>query len=611
MANQTRGIWILLGNSPHFVHAILRGDPEKGGWLVFRASAGRIGKICPSDAWLQRQNDLDPEIERKRFTAERIALKSLRDSGIVPVMRDDLETCRWNPSDPGCPERSAIVMEDVGNHDLRLYVKQLRQEHEDDAQFAKVLEGLVVDLYQAMRVFHGKGIFHRDLKPEHFRFTEDPDGPAKNRLRIIDWANAHTEYPTTPERDYPSLHGTKGFMSPQAQIGVPANFKAADDVFALAATIYHCVVGDVIPWESWESYTASYGSDIRCDEDQALKFREHVKQALISHGLRSESRLVGILVKALELNQDKRYRSADEVLNGLLLAPGLRQPKWIWTPLNIISEVVSNQRGLMEGLPAALAVLAAWLAFASQPVLAVWGLVFATLTLAAFFTWGNDLNRWIPRGLTFGLLLLILILHVCSKAPCSATPLGISCIIAGVACVASDHRQYRLLMAVALAPVLASLGYLAPLALATPLIVILSAGSWLSAGTGVACAFILTAWARSLPLNALWSRANTLLPVAELWGRTENPICDLRVAFAFIGSTVAVSHLLIWVVASLVVFFGIRTGGAIKLRRWGIASLILLSLSLLLTGRSFPLILYASMLIAPFLAWILVAEPAK
>lgn len=86
--------------------------------------------------------------------------------------------------------------------------------------------GVVVQVANALRAAHAKGILHRDIKPANImlgRFGE---------VLLVDWGTASSG--ATPGRSGPV--GTPLYMSPQQAAGVEAT--VADDIYALGATLF-------------------------------------------------------------------------------------------------------------------------------------------------------------------------------------------------------------------------------------------------------------------------------------------------------------------------------------------------------------------------------------
>ncbi len=90
----------------------------------------------------------------------------------------------------------------------------------------------------ALKVVHEAGIIHRDLKPDNICLTND------GRVVLIDFGTARAFASGKTVRQTTML--TPGY-APLEQYGQQARFGAYTDIYALAATLYHAVTGQVPP----------------------------------------------------------------------------------------------------------------------------------------------------------------------------------------------------------------------------------------------------------------------------------------------------------------------------------------------------------------------------
>jgi hypothetical protein len=106
------------------------------------------------------------------------------------------------------------------------------------------------ELAEALASAHGKGITHRDFKPENV--MRDRTG----RLKVLDFGLARTSHALTPLSSSPAgalatlpglLVGTPAYMSPEQLNGQPADPRA--DVFAFGVVLYEYACG-VHPFEA-------------------------------------------------------------------------------------------------------------------------------------------------------------------------------------------------------------------------------------------------------------------------------------------------------------------------------------------------------------------------
>ena len=90
----------------------------------------------------------------------------------------------------------------------------------------------------ALKVVHEAGIIHRDLKPDNICLTKD------GRVVLIDFGTARAFASGKTVKQTTML--TPGY-APLEQYGQQARFGAYTDIYALAATLYHAITGQVPP----------------------------------------------------------------------------------------------------------------------------------------------------------------------------------------------------------------------------------------------------------------------------------------------------------------------------------------------------------------------------
>ena len=90
----------------------------------------------------------------------------------------------------------------------------------------------------ALAVVHQAGLIHRDLKPENICLTKD------GRIVLIDFGTARAF--ASGKTVHQTTLLTPGY-APLEQYGNEARFGAYTDIYALAATLYQCLTGQVPP----------------------------------------------------------------------------------------------------------------------------------------------------------------------------------------------------------------------------------------------------------------------------------------------------------------------------------------------------------------------------
>ena len=96
------------------------------------------------------------------------------------------------------------------------------------------------ELHENLQVLHGKGLFHRDIKPDNILFIN-------NRARLGDIGLVTNSSTTT-------LRGTPGFMPTEVLAGLRC-YKDTDDYYALGKIIYCALTGQGV--NSYPSFPAS------------------------------------------------------------------------------------------------------------------------------------------------------------------------------------------------------------------------------------------------------------------------------------------------------------------------------------------------------------------
>ncbi len=189
-----------------------------------------------------------------------------------------------------------------------------------------------VQIARGLAAAHGKGIVHRDVKPENVFVTND------GRVKILDFGLARqthafasadlTALPTLQRHTDPgTVLGTVGYMSPEQVRGEPGDHRS--DIFSFGAVLYELVSGR----RAFQRGTAAETMTAILNEDPAS----------LPEGVASEVSpgLARVVLHCLEKNPAERFQSASDVAFALEALSGVstsaaravvaptRPPRWL------------------------------------------------------------------------------------------------------------------------------------------------------------------------------------------------------------------------------------------------------------------------------------------
>ena len=268
------------------------------------------------------------EVTQKRFDLERMALARMNHSCIAHFYEAAVT-----------PEgQPYLVMEYLEGLPITQYAAQ----HKLDLQarldlFAKVCAGVTHA--------HQRGVLHRDIKPGNIIVVTEDGSPVP---KLIDFGIARSieEQGFTQTGHTP---GTWSYMSPEQVNPALGEQDIRTDIFSLGVTLYELLTG-APPLGANRSFTPNLGRDI-CEKVperpsrvwQKMTREKQQKLSIEMNGntgqlINELSRdLDWILMKTLEKDQDRRYRSVTELSDdlsryaaGMPITAGSPGPFYVW-----------------------------------------------------------------------------------------------------------------------------------------------------------------------------------------------------------------------------------------------------------------------------------------
>ena len=151
---------------------------------------------------------------------------------------------------------------------------------------------------------HQKGIIHRDIKPSNILIGSD------GRPRVIDFGVARStdsdNVITALQTQVGQLIGTVQYMSPEQCEADPHDLDTRSDIYALGVVMYE-LLGDKLPYDLTDTAV----------HEATRVIREQTPPRLSTLDSQLGGDVETIVLKALEKERDRRYRSAAELADDI------------------------------------------------------------------------------------------------------------------------------------------------------------------------------------------------------------------------------------------------------------------------------------------------------
>ena len=181
--------------------------------------------------------------------------------------------------------------------------KTLRQIIENEPLKLMSVVEIAIQIASALKAAHDAGIIHRDIKPDNIMVR--PDGLVK----VLDFGVAKLSEQEFEdgisiriETQQGMIIGTVDYMSPEQAGGEKVD--TLTDIFSFGVVLYYMLAGK-LPFEG-ESPSEIMSSILTKEPKSLDEFDENIPAELIT-----------IVKKALEKDKEKRFQTADEMLEEL------------------------------------------------------------------------------------------------------------------------------------------------------------------------------------------------------------------------------------------------------------------------------------------------------
>ncbi len=189
---------------------------------------------------------------------------------------------------------------------------------------------IIAQVLSGLAAAHSKGIIHRDLKPENIYLVDS--GQSLPDVKLLDFGTSKVV--TGTGQNAPRLTqsgtilGTPYYMAPE-QIRAARQLDQRLDIYAVGVTFYEAVTGQV-PFDSDNVYTLVH-----------MVLHEELIPPRVYNGHLTPA-LEAVILRAMHRDRDKRYASAEDMLQALLPFMDELSRARIWIPEGMRASLAST-----------------------------------------------------------------------------------------------------------------------------------------------------------------------------------------------------------------------------------------------------------------------------
>jgi len=253
-----------------------------------------LGQGAYTLTWLARDTQTGEQVAIKR-----ISPRSENDPAAAARLRREATISR-RLTHPGIQHAARSAAPANGDYIALEYVEgQSLRDWLNEHGRASILEAIEIVglLASALSYAHGRGVVHRDVKPENVVML--PDGS----LKIIDFGSALLEgSPRLGRQASGEAGGTPDYMAPEQIEGKRGDRRT--DIYALGILLYELLAGRV-PFQGDNANAVMY-QQVHSEPDPISASRPDVPPDLEA-----------VAALALRKAPDERYQSADDMLAGI------------------------------------------------------------------------------------------------------------------------------------------------------------------------------------------------------------------------------------------------------------------------------------------------------